>query len=396
VTLAIVRFWRYTASILTPAHRGRGFCFQGLIIANALTVPAQEVGASSLFDDLSQHLVPVRHRLKALDDEADSRVMSRAGLISLILVLGIGAGCGGAGGERTPQLLGRSPASEMGYGVGRSLTRATDNDPATIDSFGFWSLSRLGSGGIEFEDVHEKAKASIPYILEPDRARQGPGNWYQIDLHAKVLFGAGTGRAYLFASHNGYASALIEYEANTAGDGSIVRKASSYIDGSSKETLRSNDDELRFRNYLQYKAVQPGLNQLTFAVEVHGSLEVKKAEILPDSGIEYTRLGPARLTLGLHLPRELLRKGQRAILTVDVRNVGDRRVNDVRVSLEYARDDLRNTGPATTRLGDLVAKARSRTSFQVIPLHRGRILIGVQVGGRGGNSPGVSKTLNVH
>jgi hypothetical protein len=324
-------------------------------------------------------------------------VMRRTGVISLLAFLAIGAGCGGVGGERTPQLLGRSLASEMAYGVGRSLTGARDDsDPATIDSFGFWSLTRLGSGAIEFEDVHEKAKASVPYILEPGRARQGSGNWYQIDLHAKVVFGSGTGRAYLFASHNGYASALIEYEASTAGDGRrIVRKASSYIDGSSKETLRSNDDELKFRNYLQYKAVQPGLNQLAFAVEVHGSLEVKRVEILPDSGIEYTRLGPARLTLALHLPGEPLRKGQRAILTVEVRNAGDRKVSDVRVSLEYARDDVRTTGPATRRLGDLLAKARRRTSFRVIPRRRGWILIGVQVGGQGGNSPGVSRTLNV-
>jgi hypothetical protein len=325
--------------------------------------------------------------------------MNRAGSIAVLaLVFTLGIGCGGVDGERTPQLLGRDLAPEAAYGVERALARATDgNDPATIDSYGFWSLSRLGSDGIELEDVHEKAKTSIPYILEPDRARQGPGNWYLIDLHAKVAFGAGTGRAYLSASHNGYASALIEYEASTVGDGRrIVRKASSYIDGSSKGTLRSNDDELRFRNYLQYKAVQPGLNQLTFAVEVHGSLEVRKVEILPDSGIEYTRLGPARLTLALRLPREPLRKGRRAILTVDVRNAGDRKVSDVRVSLEYARDELRNTGPATKQLGDLVAKARHRTSFQVIPRHRGRILIGIQVGGHGGNSPGVSKTLNVH
>jgi hypothetical protein len=278
-----------------------------------------------------------------------------------------------------------------------SLTRATEgNEPATIDSFGFWSLTRLGSGPIEFADVHEKAKSSIPYILEPDKARQGRGNWYLIGLHAKVVFGAGTGRAYLFDSHNGYASALIEYEASISGERrTIVRKASSYIDGSSKETLRSDDDELRFRNYLQYKAVQPGLNQLTFAVEVHSSLELKKVQILPDSGIEYTPLGPARLTLALRLPRKPLRKGQRAVLAVDVRNNGDRKVSGATVSLEYARDDLRITGSATKKLGDLAAKARRHVSFQVIPLHRGTILIGVQVGGRGGNSPGVSKTLNV-
>jgi hypothetical protein len=48
---------------------------------------------------------------------------------------------------------------------------------------------------VVFEDVQEGAKASIPYIVEPDKAGQGPGNWYQIHLHAKVVFGAGTGHA---------------------------------------------------------------------------------------------------------------------------------------------------------------------------------------------------------
>jgi hypothetical protein len=155
----------------------------------------------------------------------------------LAVVLALGAGCGGR--EPTPHLFGRGLPSGVAHGVELSLTRATEgNEPATIDSFGFWSLTRLGSGPIEFADVHEKAKSSIPYILEPDKARQGRGNWYLIGLHAKVVFGAGTGRAYLFVSHNGYASALIEYEASISGERrTIVRKASSYIDGSSKETF---------------------------------------------------------------------------------------------------------------------------------------------------------------
>ena len=321
--------------------------------------------------------------------------MNRTGLaVLLAVVLALCGGCGG--GETATPLLGHGLAFGVAHRV-EPLTTATDaNEPATIDSFGFWSLARLGSGPIEFEDVRERAKSSIPYILEPDKARQGPGNWYQIGLHARVVFGAGSGRAYLFASHNGYASALIEYEASVSGARqSIVRKATSYIDGSSKMVVRLDEDELRFRNYLQYKAVQSGLNQLTFAVEVHGSLEVKKVEILPDSGIEYTRVGPARLTLAVRLPREPLSKGRRSVLTVEVRNMGERKAGDATVSLEYARDDLRNLGSATKKLGDLPAKARRRVSFQVIPLHRGSILIGIQAGGRGGNSPGVSKTLTV-
>ena len=311
------------------------------------------------------------------------------------LALAVGVGCGGP--KQTPQLLGRGLASEMAHDSEPSLrTTAEDHEPRTIDSFGFWSLTRLGSGPVVFEDVQESAKTSIPYILEPDKARQGPGNWYQIQLHAKVVFGAGTGRAYLFAGHNGYASALIKYEATTSGDQRrIVRTGASYVDGSSKVTLRSDDDELSYRNYLQYDAVQPGLNHVTFSVEERG-LELKRVEILPDSGIEYTRQGPARLTLAVRLPREPLREGQRAILTVEVRNLGGRKVSNATVSLEYARDDLRNIGSATKNLGVLLANARRRASFEVIPLHRGSILIGVQVGGRGGNSPGVSKTLKVH
>jgi hypothetical protein len=313
-----------------------------------------------------------------------------AALFALVLALVIG--CGG-GAKRSPQLLARGLASEIAHDSGPSLaTTADDDEPRFIDSFGFWSLTRLGSGPVVFEDVQEKAKASIPYLLEPDKARQGPGNWYLIRLHAKVVFGAGTGRAYLFAGHNGYASALIEYETRNSGDRG---KATSYIDGSSKVTLPSNDDELRYRNYLQYRAVQPGLNHVTFSVEERG-LELKRVEILPDSGIEYTRQGPARLALAVRLPREPLRKGQRATLTVEVRNLGGRKVSNATVSLEYARDDLRNIGSATKKLGVLAANARRRTSFEVIPLHRCSILIGVQVGGRGGNSPGVSKTLDVH
>jgi hypothetical protein len=113
--------------------------------------------------------------------------------------------------------------------------------------------------------VKENASYSIPYILQPDKAKQRPKNSYQILFRARIAFGDGLGRAYLFASTNGYAAALIKYEATRANARRrIVRSTSSYIDGAGRETLSTSEDELRFRNYLQYRAVQAGLNHLKF------------------------------------------------------------------------------------------------------------------------------------
>ena len=269
------------------------------------------------------------------------------------------------------------------------------SEPVAIDGFGFWDLARLGSDPIRFEHVTDTARASVPYIIEPDKAQQGPHAWYIARLHAKVTFGAGTGRAYLFVSHNGYASALIEYDvAGSATSRQIRRSTASYIDGSTSTTLRGDTDDLQFRNYLQYAGVRPGLNQLKFSVEVHGPLDITSVEILEDSGVEYTRVSPAKLTLSLHASRRLT-VNRAATLTVTVRNVGGRTVTRVGVGLEAANEDLRVVGPSSRLLGSFRPHARRQMTFRIVPRHRGAITIAVQAGGQGGNSPGFSKTPNV-
>jgi hypothetical protein len=279
---------------------------------------------------------------------------------------------------------------------GGSASTSGAGDPATINAFGFWDLQRLGSDPIRFEHVTGTAKASVPYIIEPDKAKQGPRAWYIAHLHAKVVFGAGTGHAYLFVSHNGYASALIEYD--VTGDATnrrVRRRTTSYIDGSMSTTLPEERDDLQFRNYLQYAGVQAGVNQLTFSLEVHGSLDVASVDILGDSGIEYTPVSPAKLTLSVRrTPR--LNANRAATLTVDVGNVGGRPIRSVRVALEAADEDLRVVGAPSRLLGTLRPQARRQMTFRIIPRHRGAILVALEAGGRGGNSPGFSKMLNVH
>jgi hypothetical protein len=126
------------------------------------------------------------------------------------------------------------------------------------------------------ENVEKAAKGTIAYVL-PSGAKQGPKSWYQIRLHARVTFGQGTGNAYVFASHNGYVSALIEYDMQKSGSSRrIIRRTVSYIDGSQRGLVRGVESEFRFRNYLQYKSVQPGLNHLMFSVEVSDSLKLDR------------------------------------------------------------------------------------------------------------------------
>jgi hypothetical protein len=74
-----------------------------------------------------------------------------------------------------------------------------------------------------------------------------------------VIFGSGIGTAYIFAAHNGFVSAMIEFDARMTRTGrQIVQRTVSYIDGPSMTTVRAGQAELNYRNFLQYKAVRPG------------------------------------------------------------------------------------------------------------------------------------------
>jgi hypothetical protein len=282
-------------------------------------------------------------------------------------------------------------SAKASFGPAAGLTES----PPVIDSFGFWSLRRLGSDDIRFEQIENEAKRTVAYAL-PATAKQGPKTWYQIRLHARLTFGAGLGRAYVFASHNGYTSALIQYDATKRPSGRrIVRHAVGYIDGSQRELVRGNRSDFWFRNYLQYKGVKPGLNDVTFSIQVTGSLKITTAVVWSDSGIEYTKQGPAQLKLFVRIPRSPPRKGRVASIGVDLRNVGDRLIRAVTVTVEFARDDLRAVGPIRVSFGDMRPGVRRDATFRLSPLRRGALTLVVAARGAGGNQPAVTRTLVV-
>jgi hypothetical protein len=211
-----------------------------------------------------------------------------------------------------------------------------------------------------------------------------------------MTFGEGTGHAYFFASHNGYASALVEFDARQTSKGrQILQRSTSYIDGSAQKVVHNVESEFRYRNYLQYKGVRPGPNQLTFLVRVSGSLTVERTEIFADSGIEYTRKGPARLKMKVTVPQGALRKNRASPISISVANVGDRLVRHVGIGIEFSPDVLRIAGAKTAKVGDMPPGSTRQRTFRVTPLRSGAIRIVLSASGSGGNQPAVSRTLIV-
>ena len=283
------------------------------------------------------------------------------------------------------------PIARSGAAAGRG------DAPVLIDSYGFWSLARLNIGSIAFPRTTDKATRSSSYAL-PAGAHQGRSNWYVIRLHMLLTFGGSTGRAYVTVAHNGFVSALLEFDARKTATGrQVVRRSVSYIDGSSLQTVHGDTSEFRFRNYLQYKGVQGGVNELTIALEVHGSLTIESAKVFSDTGIEYSRKAPARIRLGVSLASGRLHLLRTGSLAVTVRNVGDRLFRNVSVSITVERPPraMRILGSSRRVVGDLPPGVTRRRTFRVVPLRRGYVQISLSAGGSGGNQPTLMRTLPV-
>jgi hypothetical protein len=192
--------------------------------------------------------------------------------------------------------------------------------PVTIDRFGFWSLERLGPGAIVLHENPKTAKTQVAvrYRLPPG-AREGPGHWYLIRLHFRVEVRPDTipGVFNVAADTNARTCASIIFTVTRDGRGPIVSSdALGLVNGREIERGRGLVREIDFRNFLVKPGVKPGLNVLTFDLTSNAIPMVKEVKIFADSGIEYTRLGPASATIRAHVREANVRAGQRFHLDV--------------------------------------------------------------------------------
>jgi hypothetical protein len=180
--------------------------------------------------------------------------------------------------------------------------------PVAINSFGLWTLKRLGYGPIEFPVAgplrfpeipgYERRGVSRRYLL-PNAARQGPQAWYLIHLHFRIVFSSESraGRAYVGASTGApsdlRASAQIIFKiARRGGRLWISSDSLGLVAGHRVREASLRTWTLKFDNYIPYAGVKPGLNELEFGLEQTKGVRIKRLQFFPDSGIRYSPYSP--------------------------------------------------------------------------------------------------------
>lgn len=235
--------------------------------------------------------------------------------------------------------------------------QATASSPVLIDSFGVWSLEKLGYPDQEISLAGAPTATGVRYLL-PTTASQGPDTWYVAHIHFKATFAedSGDGFAYVTASTNDHAVVQVEFDvARREGGLQITWRTLDFIDGTGQAVSRGPVVEGSDANYLQFGGVRPDENQLTFQVAQYDGAKVSGVEILKDSGIERTPLAPAELHLDVTTADQTIRVGDTFRLGFKVTNAGGRAANRVAVKAAYPTDALQSMDPATKDVGSLQA-----------------------------------------
>jgi hypothetical protein len=197
------------------------------------------------------------------------------------------------------------------------------------------------------------------------------------------------------ALNNGWGSSVIQFSSPGEGDKPVlVASRLSLIEGLVRRVFPTGKGVIKSRDYIPIRGVRPGENTLTFKQERYGELEAQDVTILPSSGIEVATKGPALVVFQFREPRQPWRLGKPSILTVWMRNRGGRPARGVTIRLEYDTDSFRVRPKGTQGVGTLRPKESRIIRFKVIPLARGRFVIGV-AGTAVANRPGDSIELAV-
>lgn len=274
----------------------------------------------------------------------------------------------------------------------REASSSLSGNSVVIRSFGLYDLRRLGSEGFTLRPksirplrASYNATRAIPYTL-PEGASQGPKNWYVVRLHFKIRFTPGSvGYAAVGASPAGGAAALVEFVPEGAG---MTWSTFSLIDGAVRGVTRSREVELRYMNYMTVHGGTPGRHRLVFWERHSDGMRVESVQIYPDSGIEYSPLGPARLVVSAHGPGRRVQVGETFDLRVRLKNVGERSAKYATISLEVPTG-VESLGRRRRSFAGIPGKRSVATTFPLRASAIGAFVIGASVTASS-NSPATS------
>lgn len=239
-------------------------------------------------------------------------------------------------------LLGASVAAAALSQVA-DATPGQPRQPVSVNSFGRWSLAELGYGRLKLASA--EPQKTIRYRL-PEGASQGPEKWYILHIHFRVSVQSNRqGVLYLFATTSGRGAAQLRFMIghDQTGAPRLSESALGIINGETTKSTRGRRHEGWFANYLQYRGVRPGLNELVFTLsELRGNPDVA-IEILPDTALEYSKRRPPELRLDADVHESTIRRGERFRVFYEIKNVGGYDARDFRV--------VTTSGPGIKSLG---------------------------------------------
>jgi hypothetical protein len=237
-----------------------------------------------------------------------------------------------------------------------------------------WTLRSLGYGDQVFGPTHRQFSYRDVALTFPRGAHQGPSSWYLIHLHFRISISpeSGSGRIYIVASTNDRPAAMIRFDTTANPAGVRVRSTDlGLVSGARSATGLPLVVESRFENFLEYKGVRPGRNTLTFKVEQYDGARIRSVRVFDDSGVEFSRLGPATLRLEPLLSRRAIEVGSTFDVGFRVHNDGDRPSVGGTVAIAAA-DGLRPRGPRTWQLGRIQPQRDERGKLTLEARRPGR------------------------
>lgn len=193
---------------------------------------------------------------------------------------------------------------------------------------------------------------------------------------------SGPGRIYVVAATNGRTCASVRLTIEQRGGKlHVTSDELGLVAGRERRTGTTLSREIDFSNFLQYRGVRPGLNELTLEVDRAGAALAESVEILDDSGIERSTLGPAAVKLSLHLPDRDIRVGERFALQFELRNAGETVVPRATVQINLGRG-LEALGPAQKAI-TWPPTAKATGEFSLRALEPGRLPLEVSAAAAG-------------
>lgn len=230
----------------------------------------------------------------------------------------------------------------------------------TLRGTGHWDLATSGVANSRWLTPDDSHAVAGTFRLPAD-AVQGKPLWYLIRLHVAVkLDPHASGLAYISASANGLTGAQVEFRVRHLRNGvrpQIVWRTTDLLDGTVEHHTHSPLIVADMRNFLQYRAVQGGENELEIGLEGFNGVNVERWRVLPDSGLSASRRGPPRIKLVPNVSGESIEEGQSTNVRFTLESIGDRPVPQATVLLRPVTPGLSVIGPGASTYQQLSAEA---------------------------------------